>query len=84
MARLNAESLPHLALGALLGVAAMAIPLACGSGAQLSPRIRCQLQALEGLPANAGEINVYHALDALDRLRACGRVKPPPGDAGAP
>lgn len=54
---------------------------ACGTGAQLSPMARCQLDALKVLPPDPGMLTIYDAVDIWERVHAC-KVQHP--DAGAP
>jgi hypothetical protein len=62
--------LRQIALGMVIGVIALGIPVACAGG-QLSPLVRCKLEALKVLPADPMNATVYDAVDVIQRVRAC-------------
>jgi len=64
--------LREIALGVVIGMVVLGLPLACGGG--LSPLVRCQLDALKVLPDDPGMVTVYDAVDIVGRLRACRRA----------
>ncbi|HET8957338.1 MAG TPA: hypothetical protein VFM95_02660 [Microcella sp.] len=68
-----------LALGALIGMCVLALPLACTSG-RLPELVRCQLEALKVLPDDPYLVTVMDAIDVVERVRACHAAH----DGGAP
>jgi hypothetical protein len=71
--------LREIALGALIGMCALGLPLACTSG-KLPELVRCQLSALEVLPDDPRMVTVMDAIDVVERVRACHVAH----DGGAP
>jgi hypothetical protein len=72
-----------VAVGVVLGSLVALVPWACGAGAQKLPAVvQCQLDALQVLPRDLGNVTVYDAIDIYERVRACKQQHP--DDAGAP
>lgn len=68
----------QIALGVVLSLSVLG-GLAYGcAGGQVSPLVRCKLEALKILPADPQNATVYDAVDVIERVRACSRA-----DAGA-
>lgn len=44
------------------------------AGGQLSPLVRCKLEALKVLPEDPRNATVYDAVDVIERVRACHRA----------
>lgn len=70
--------LVQIALGCVIGMAAFALPIACGAGTfaggvRLSPEAACKLDALRVLPRDRNHLTIYDAVDIYDRVRACER-----------
>ncbi len=74
------SALGQIALGCVIGIVALWVPLACGAGIQLSPLAACKLDALRVLPRERNHLTVYDAVDIYDRVRACESA----ADGGAP
>ena len=64
--------LREIALGVVIGMCALGLPVACTSG-RLPELVRCQLSALEILPEDPKMATVYDAEDLILRLRDCHR-----------
>jgi hypothetical protein len=62
--------LREIALGMVIGMCALGLPMACTSG-RLPELVRCQLSALEILPDDPKMATVYDAADVILRIRAC-------------
>lgn len=69
--------LRDIALGALIGMVVLGLPLAC-TNARLSGLVRCQLEALKVLPDDPNMATIYDVVDIIERVQACKRA----GDAG--
>lgn len=69
--------LREIAVGVVVGLAALGLPVACMGGG-LSPLARCKLEALRILPEDPLQATVYDAVDVIERLQACHRD----GDGG--
>lgn len=63
--------LQQIALGVVLGLVALGVPMACTASGGLSPAVRCQLDALKVLPEDPMQATVYDAVDVIRRVRAC-------------
>jgi hypothetical protein len=74
--------LREIALGAVLGMCVLGLPLACTSG-RLPELVRCQLSALEILPDDPAMATAYDAADVIVRVHAC-YVEHGGRDGGAP
>lgn len=72
--------LRDIAIGVLIGLVALGLPLACSAPGQLTPLARCQLEALRVLPEDPQQVTVMDAVDIVERIRSCHDVHP--GDAG--
>jgi hypothetical protein len=62
--------LREIALGMVIGMCALGLPLACTSG-RLPELVRCQLSALEILPDDPKMATIYDAEDVILRIKAC-------------
>ncbi len=69
--------LREMAVGVLIGLVCVGLPLACTGG--VSPLVRCKLEALRVLPEDPMQATVYDAVDVIERLRACHRLDPDGG-----
>lgn len=74
--------LREIALGAVVGMCVLGLPLACTSG-RLPELVRCQLSALEILPNDPKMATIYDAIDVIERVRAC-HAEHVGRDGGAP
>jgi hypothetical protein len=63
--------LQQIALGCVVGMIALGVPMACTSSGGLSPVVRCQLDALKVLPEDPLQATVHDAVDVIQRVRAC-------------
>ncbi len=75
------EALVQIAIGLAIGIGAVGVPLACTSSGQLTPVMRCKLDALKILPKDPGMVTPYDAVDLWHRIHDCNRVE---ADGGAP
>ncbi len=75
--------LREIALGVVIGIFAIGLPLACSAPGQLTPLARCQLEALRVLPEDPQQATVYDAVDIIERVRSCHDVHDH-HDAGRP
>jgi hypothetical protein len=66
--------LREIALGVVVGMVALGLPLACG-GAGVTPLVRCKLEALRILPDDPAMVTVYDVADIVERVRACRRTE---------
>lgn len=75
MATAPAEKVhPIVQIAAGLVVALLAFglaPAACGAGGQLTPLMRCKLDALKILPKDPAMATPYDVADIVTRIRAC-------------
>jgi hypothetical protein len=62
--------LREIALGMVIGMCALALPLACTSG-RLPELVRCQLMALEVLPDDPNMATVGDLRDIIGRVHEC-------------
>lgn len=60
-----------IAVSVLVGFGLLA-PFACGSN--ITPLVRCKLEALRVLPDDPGMVTVYDAIDVIERVKACHHV----------
>lgn len=68
------------AIGALVGIGAMTVAVACGAGG-LSPLARCKLAAIDAvLPDDVRQISIGDAIDIWQRVHDCKAAV----DGGAP
>jgi hypothetical protein len=71
--------LREIALGMVIGMCALGLPMACTSG-RLPAIVRCQLSALEILPDDPAMATMLDAQDVILRIHACHAEH----DGGAP
>ena len=71
--------LQQIAVGCVLGMIALGVPMACTASGGLTPFVRCQLDALEVLPKDVGQVTVMDAIDIYERVHRC---RAEAGDAG--
>lgn len=71
--------LREIAVGAVVGMVVLGLPLAACTSGGLSPSVRCQLDALKVLPSDPMMVTVRDAIDVAQRIRECKRAHP---DAG--
>lgn len=73
--------LRDIALGALIGIFVLGLPMACASGGQLSPLVRCKVDAVTRVvPEDPQQLTFGDLVDIVGRLRRCHASH----DAGAP
>ena len=74
--------LVQIAIGLVVGFIVLGIPMSsCGAAQQLTPVIRCKLEALRVLPKERRMLSPYDLEDIYDRVNACYRMG---ADGGAP
>lgn len=70
----------QIAVGVAVSVIAIALPWACGVGANRLPAVvQCQLDALKVLPQDPMMATPYDLVDIVERVKACKRGE---SDAG--
>lgn len=73
--------LRDIALGALLGIFVLGLPMACTSSGQLTPLVRCKVDAVTRVvPEDPQQLTFADLVDVVGRLRQCHER----ADGGAP
>ncbi|HEY3494165.1 MAG TPA: hypothetical protein VGK73_05745 [Polyangiaceae bacterium] len=73
--------LRDFALGAIIGMVALGLPMACTSSGQLTPLARCKVDAVvRVVPEDPQQLTFADLVDVVGRLRQCHER----ADAGSP
>jgi hypothetical protein len=73
--------LRDIALGAVIGMVALGLPMACTSSGQLTPLVRCKVDAVAAVaPEDPQQLTFGDLVDIVGRWRQCHASH----DAGSP